>query len=522
MGNTRDTGFLRNIIAYDASGNVGIGGAVNASYKVTINGTSIHTGASVFSAFVGINGSPGTAFPLEAYINSSTAHTSTSRGNVMRVYNSNTGANIFAGIELGGAGTANDGLAGINGIVTGSGSAALSFYTRNGGTFAERVRIEANGNVGIGGGANERLTITGSNGLAGMVRWTDATTGSAFLGFTSGGTAYIHSNNSSLAFGANGSNNFAETMRIANGNLGIGTSSPGYPLIVSRTLSSGTSLFCMDNATNTANDFGMDFTVLGYLRVGSIRMAYPSDNNLSMAFYTYNGAGNVTERMRIANGGNVGIGMTNPADLLSVAANQPSMSLRYQSAGTTSNPVISSFNFRDYDVNGGQIRGAIQLHDYSQNTSGTSMLFRVMNNSNTIITLASFSRDGGVYNYNNSTTWSQQSDIRIKQNFRPITGALDKMLSLNPTHFEYKANPSKTKTGFIAQEFEQVFAGHVSELEPTGEYRQYFKEGELMKSIDADLIPYLVKGLQEEDAKVEDLKVQVAELQTRIAYLENK
>jgi hypothetical protein len=125
------------------------------------------TNAATLSGFVGINGSPATAFPLEAYINSSTAYTTSSRGNIMRVYNSNTGANIFAGIEFGGAGTANDGLAGINGVVTGSGSAALTFYTRDSSTFAERMRITSAGNVGIGtsspSGLGKALVVTNTS-----------------------------------------------------------------------------------------------------------------------------------------------------------------------------------------------------------------------------------------------------------------------------------------------------------------------------------------------------------------------
>lgn len=110
------------------------------------------------------------------------------------------------------------------------------------------------------------------------------------------------------------------------------------------------------------------------------------------------------------------------------------------------------------------------------------------------------------YNYNNSTTWQQTSDIRVKQNLRPITGALDKICGLNPTHFEYKHKAGETKTGFIAQEFEQVFPGHVSETKPMAEFAQFFEEGEMIKTIDADLIPYLVKSIQELKQEIEILK----------------
>jgi hypothetical protein len=153
-------GFIR-----EPAGDVEIGGASGAALKLYSNGveyakiapstgftTTLPFGGTtaIFSSNVGINGSPGTAFPLEAYINSSTAYTTSSRGNVMRVYNSNSGSNVFAGIELGAAGPSNDGLAGLNAVVTSAGSAALTFYTRDSNTFAEKMRITSGGQIGVG------------------------------------------------------------------------------------------------------------------------------------------------------------------------------------------------------------------------------------------------------------------------------------------------------------------------------------------------------------------------------------
>lgn len=52
MGRTFDTGFLRNVVAYDASGNVGLGGAVDATYKLKVTGAMQVTGAATFSSSV--------------------------------------------------------------------------------------------------------------------------------------------------------------------------------------------------------------------------------------------------------------------------------------------------------------------------------------------------------------------------------------------------------------------------------------------------------------------------------------
>jgi hypothetical protein len=128
--------------------------------KVVIAANNSRGGDTYFNGGgnVGI-GTTSPAFPLEVQVNSSTAYTTSSRGNVLRVYNNTTSTNTFAGIELGAEGNANAAVAGINGIWTGSGSAALSFYTRDNSTFGERMRITSGGNVGIGTTPSYRLDV---------------------------------------------------------------------------------------------------------------------------------------------------------------------------------------------------------------------------------------------------------------------------------------------------------------------------------------------------------------------------
>ena len=68
----------------------------------------------------------------------------------------------------------------------------------------------------------------------------------------------------------------------------------------------------------------------------------------------------------------------------------------------------------------------------------------------------------------------------------------------------------KIKTGFIAQEFEQVLPNHVYEQKTPEEYKEFVDGAETIKSIDTDLIPYLVKAIQELKAEVDSLKQQLA------------
>jgi hypothetical protein len=116
--------------------------------------------------------------------------------------------------------------------------------------------------------------------------------------------------------------------------------------------------------------------------------------------------------------------------------------------------------------------------------------------------------------------WGTISDDRLKKNSRPINDAIGKLNSLNPCHFEFKnagenANPEGTRTGFIAQEFEQVLPGHTFEIDPAFDAdKAILGEGVKAKGLEADLVPYLVKAIQEMSAKIASLETQLAALQS--------
>jgi hypothetical protein len=104
--------------------------------------------------------------------------------------------------------------------------------------------------------------------------------------------------------------------------------------------------------------------------------------------------------------------------------------------------------------------------------------------------------------YATSTTITAISDQRLKENIQDIDVGLDSILALKPRKFDWKEGKGKDKKGdrgWIAQEFEQVFPEMIDEWKdpaPEGE--------EPYKSVNADLIPVLVKAIQELSAKVEE------------------
>jgi len=103
-----------------------------------------------------------------------------------------------------------------------------------------------------------------------------------------------------------------------------------------------------------------------------------------------------------------------------------------------------------------------------------------------------------------NTTISAISDARLKENVQDLDVGLAAILSLKPRKFDWKAGKGKDikgDRGFIAQEFETVFPNLVDE------WKDPAPEGEApYKSVRQDLIPVLVKAIQELTARVQTLE----------------
>jgi len=119
-------------------------------------------------------------------------------------------------------------------------------------------------------------------------------------------------------------------------------------------------------------------------------------------------------------------------------------------------------------------------------------------------------KDGVIFAVN--TTVQSLSDQRIKQNITDASDGLDVVMGLRPRRFDFiegQGNGNTNQLGFIAQEAEVVFpemVGVMHDMKLDG-------EDEPLKTVGpAALIPVLVKAIQEQQAIIEALKADVAEL----------
>ena len=108
----------------------------------------------------------------------------------------------------------------------------------------------------------------------------------------------------------------------------------------------------------------------------------------------------------------------------------------------------------------------------------------------------------------NTVGYLSSSDYRLKQDWQPIVGASDRVLSLNPVNFAWKADGTRVD-GFLAHEAQAVVPESVS-----GSKDEVDENGNpVYQGIDqSKLVPLLTAALQEALGRIETLEADVAAL----------
>jgi hypothetical protein len=353
----------------------------------------------------------------------------------------------------------------------------------------------------------------------------------------------------------------AEAMRIdSSGNCGIGTTSPSAKLHVVKSVSQ-TDIDNADQAIqiiNSASDTSGNLTGIrfrqdnvtnaaqGYIGLSSTGNS-STRSNLIIA--SPNTSGNSTERLRIDSSGNVLVGTTSTSSLagsgrglLEINGSTDS-ALAMKSGGSLIGYLYnSSTEFRLATISANPLtlftndteRLRITSDGYMLLAKNTTALGTVgyrfdpngesfaslSASANTTVTNAIYSTGASAYRFYvgmagtvfaTNTTISAISDARLKENIRDMDSGLQSILALKPRLFDWKEGKGADKKnvrGFIAQEIEQVFPDLVDEWKdpaPEGE--------EPYKSVRQDLIPVLVKAIQELKAENDSIKSRIEALE---------
>ena len=130
-----------------------------------------------------------------------------------------------------------------------------------------------------------------------------------------------------------------------------------------------------------------------------------------------------------------------------------------------------------------------------------------------VFQLTFFRCSAGVYLTSGATTWTANSDERLKRNVAPLASStLDRLLGLNPVTFnwkdDYQNRHQGVQLGFIAQEVQQIFPEFTA-IGPTTTITLADGSTEIVGAplglSMTDFIPPLVKAAQELNLKLEDL-----------------
>jgi hypothetical protein len=272
--------------------------------------------------------------------------------------------------------------------------------------------------------------------------------------------------------------NGSERLRVTGaGNVGIGTTAPDSALEVATTTTGvGTtgeilSNFANDTLSNEINfrksrgaTVGTNTIVQNGDTVGAIRFwgangtgydrvaailanvdgAPGASNDMPgrLAFFTTaDGAGSLSERMRITSAGRVGIGVTSPSAYVEIINGETN--------------AISALNVRS-NVAADSGIAALNVVKYANDNTTSNRLITFTINQAAI--------GQGQINANGASqaAFGSYSDERLKENIVDLPSQLESICNLRPVEFDYK-DGSGHQIGFIAQEVQAIYPDIVGE-----------------------------------------------------------
>jgi len=387
----------------------------------------------------------------------------------------------------------------IGATLTGAGQNGhnLVFATNaNGAAATEKVRILANGNVGIGTASPGSLLTLNDTGTG--LQFTNAASGNFNIGLLAGtgnANAYIFQRaNASLLFGTNNT----EVGRFdASGRLLVGTisTSAAAKFILQGNTLSGTAggLAQLQVGSTTPADGDtlgrIDFSdSAGYQgawilsqRDGGTWTSGSSGPGRLVFSTTANGSANPAPRMTIDSSGRLLIGTSSTI--------YNSRFTAYTSANENLGSLISAY------TGGDAANWGLYIAKYSNDSTTSQKFIGFAINNNTA--------GNGQINANGASqaAFGTFSDIRLKENVAVLEPQLDNLMQLRPVEFDYK-DGSGHQTGFIAQELQQVYPDVVTE-----------QDGYLVVTGYGKNEARLIKALQEAVERIETLEAKVAALE---------